>query len=288
MTGYGSGSAKVPGGRITVEVKSVNARFLDVSMKGPREYVTLERTVVKRVRKAVRRGKVDVFVNKSLDPSDPHAVQVDPALAGSYSHALAQLAEAIGSEERPSLGLVAGMRGVLVVGGMTPDAEHDATGLEQAVGEAVTAMVAMREEEGKSQAADLLENVSRLEELTNQLDARAPEIVKEAHASLKERVQALLEDRTLDEDRMAQEIAVLAEKTDIHEELVRLRSHLEQLRQFVDQGGEIGRRLDFLLQEVHREINTSGSKANDSESSRIVVEMKGVAERLREQVQNVE
>lgn len=288
MTGYGSGTAKVPGGRVSVEVRSVNQRFLDVSFKGPREYIGLERDVVAIVRAAVRRGKVDVFVTKTLDATDPNAVRADVDLAKGYSAALTQLAAAIGSDAQPTLELVASQRGVLVVGGFTPDAELDAEGVAAAVTEAVAAMVVMREDEGARLAHDLRDNIARLSELTEDLEKRVPILVEDYRKALRERLNELLAEHAMDEGRLAQEVALLAERSDIHEEIVRLRSHLEQLGAFLDAGGEVGRKLDFLLQEVYREINTSGSKAGESEAARIVVEMKSAAERMREQAQNIE
>jgi uncharacterized protein (TIGR00255 family) len=288
MTGYGSGTAKVPGARITVEVRSVNQRFLDVNLKGPREYITLEGRLVKLVRQTLRRGKVDIFVNKNLDADDPSAVRVDQTLAQGYHAALSQLAELLDYSEPPSLDLVASQRGVLVVGALTPDPDVDAEGVEAATRDALEAMVKMREEEGARLGENLLENARKLRELTVQLDQRAPELVEEFRANLRERLEKLLGDTKLDESRLTQEVALLGERTDIHEEIVRLQSHLDQLEQIVTGGGEMGRRLDFLLQEVHREINTSGSKASDPEVSRLVVDMKSIAERIREQTQNVE
>jgi uncharacterized protein (TIGR00255 family) len=288
MTGYGSGSAKVPGGRVSVEIKSVNHRFLDAGMKGPREYLGLERGLVGRVREALRRGKVDIFVNKMPDPGDPHAVQVDLDLGRSYHKAIGLLADALELGAGVPLSLVAGQRGVLLVGGLTPDVEKDAQGVEAAMNEALEALIAMREAEGKRLQQNLLDNRKRLGELLRDLEARAPQVVESYRKDLAERLETLLQEQTLDEARLTQEVAILAERTDIHEELVRLSSHLEQLEAFVSGGGEVGRKLDFLLQEINREVNTAGSKVGDAQASRIVVEMKGVAERVREQIQNVE
>lgn len=289
MTGYGSGTAKVPGGHVSVEVKSVNQRFLDVNMKGPREYVALERLLVKEVRGRVRRGKVDIFVNKTLDATDPNAVTVDATLALTYQSALQSLAESLGrAEEAPSLEFIAAQRGVLVVGAFTPDVEADREGVLAAATQAIDALVEMRTHEGEKLRTDLMSNVEALRALTDELEKCVPALVEAYRESLRERLERLLGDTTLEEGRLEQEVALLADRSDIHEEIIRLRSHLDQLTAAIESGGEVGRKLDFILQEVHREINTSGSKASDPEAGKVVVEMKAVAERMREQAQNVE
>ena len=288
MTGYGSGTAKVPGGLVSVEVRSVNQRFLDVNLKGPREYVALERELGALVRARLRRGKVDIFINKSVDGEDPGAVRVDADLARSYHASLVELAEALKIDSLPSIEFLAAQRGVLVVGAFTPDSEADGQGVSEATEMALDALVQMRTEEGKRLAEDLLDNTRKLAELTTALEERSPQMVEEFRAGLTERLEKLLGDTKLDEQRLAQEVAVLAERVDIHEEIVRLRSHIDQFEKYVREGGQVGRRLDFLLQEVLREINTSGSKASDAQAAGTVVDMKAVAERLREQAQNVE
>jgi len=289
MTGYGSGAGPVAGGRVNVEVKSVNHRFLDVTVKGPREYASLEARLAEAVRARVRRGKVDVFVTRETDTGDPNAVQVNLELARGYVSALKLLQGELGLAGDPTLALVSAQRDVLVAGGPKADAETDADAVEAALAGALERLAAMREREGERLAADMREQLAILRRLSAEATARAPKVVDDHRAKLAERLAKLLgSEMAVDPARLAQEVALLADRADVHEELVRLGSHLEQLDAILSAGGEAGRKLDFLLQEVGREINTLGSKANDAELARIVVDLKATAERIREQLQNVE
>lgn len=293
MTGFGAGDAAGAGARITVEMKSVNHRFLDVNVKGPREYVSLEPRIVEAVRGRMRRGKIDVFVARRPDLSAPNAVKVDLALARAYREALRTLQSELDLEGQVDVEMVAGQRDVLLVGGSDPDPEADWPAVHQAVETALERLAAMRAEEGRRLGEDLRSNLSALRRLSVEARERAPKVVEDYRLRLQERLARLLGEggepaTQLDPSRLAQEVALLAERTDVHEELVRLDSHLDQLGAIVDEGGEMGRKLDFLLQEIGREVNTLGSKANDAELARTVVELKSVAERIREQVQNVE
>lgn len=293
MTGFGAGDAAGAGARITVEMKSVNHRFLDVNVKGPREYVSLEPRIVEAVRGRMRRGKIDVFVARRPDLSAPNAVKVDLPLARAYRDALRTLQSELGLEGELRVELVANQRDVLLVGGSDPDPEADWPAVRQAVETALERLAAMRADEGRRLAEDLRSNLAALRRLSTEARERAPKVVEDYRVRLQERLGRLLGEggdasTPVDPSRLAQEVALLAERTDVHEELVRLDSHLDQLGTIVDEGGEMGRKLDFLLQEIGREVNTLGSKANDAELARTVVELKSVAERIREQVQNVE
>ena len=288
MTGFGAADAKVPGGRLSVEVKSVNHRYLDVTVKGPREYVALEPRILEAVRGRMRRGKVDVFVSRSVDLADPSAVKANVDLAKGYRAALESIRRELGLTGEVTLPMIAGMRDVVTTGGGDADPEIEWDSVSRALESALERIGVMREQEGARLALDLRTQAAELRRLATAAGERAPHVVEEHRVRLAERLKKLLGDTALDPARLDQEIALLADRTDVHEEMVRLASHLDQLDAIVEQGGEIGRKLDFLLQEIGRETNTLGSKANDAALGRIVVDLKAVAERVREQIQNVE
>lgn len=288
MTGFGQGEAQVAGARVTVEVKSVNHRYLDLAVKGPREYAALESRLLELARARVKRGKVDVFVSRRAESSDPSAVRADLDLARGVHRALTQIAGELGVQAAITVDTLSQWREIVTVGSSSAEPEADRAGVEAALGAALEKLTRMRAEEGGRLAADITARIAEIRTLTAAAKAHAPKVVEEHRAKLQERLQRLLGDTALDPARLAQEVAVLADRVDVHEELVRLESHVEQLEKTLAAGGEIGRRLDFLLQEVGRETNTLGSKANDAELAKIVVDLKAVAERIREQAQNLE
>lgn len=288
MTGFGQGEAHVAGARVTVEVKSVNHRYLDLTVKGPREYAALEPRLLELARARVKRGKVDVFVSRRAESSDPSAVRADLDLARGVHRALSEIAKELGVGGTIGVDTLAHWREIVAVGGSSAEPEADRAGVEAALTAALEKLAKMRADEGGRLAADIAARIGELRTLTAAAQARAPKVVEEHRAKLQDRLQRLLGETALDPARLAQEVAVLADRADVHEELVRLGSHLEQLEKTLASGGELGRRLDFLLQEVGRETNTLGSKANDAELARIVVDLKAVAERIREQAQNLE
>lgn len=289
MTGFGQAEAVVSGARISVEVKSVNHRFLDASVKAPREYAALETRLLELVRGRMKRGKVDVFVTRKPDVSDPSAVRPDLELAKGLHRALVSIAGELGVNQHVTLDTLAGWREIISVGVAVADPESERPGVEDALTRALDRITAMRADEGKRLADDIRARIAEVRSLTAAAKLRAPKVVEDQRAKLKERLAKLLGDAAMiDAGRLEQEVAILADRADVHEELVRLESHLQQLETTVSGGGEVGRRLDFLLQEVGRETNTLGSKANDAELAKIVVELKAVAERIREQAMNLE
>lgn len=288
MTGFGAGESKVPGGRIQVEVKSVNHRYLDVTVKSPREYIPLETRILESVRSRMRRGKVDVFVSRSVDLADPSAVKANLELARGYRAALESIRRELGISGDVTLGMIAAQRDVVTTGGGETDPESEWPSVQEALAQALERIGSVRAGEGERLGADLRALAAELRRLTKEAADRAPQVVLDHRARLQERLKKLLADTAIEPARLDQEIALLADRTDVHEELVRLGSHLEQLDAILQEGGEIGRKLDFLLQEIGRETNTLGSKANDAALAKTVVELKAVAERVREQIQNVE
>lgn len=288
MTGFGGGEARAGTTRVGVEVRTVNHRYLDVTVKGPREYVSLESRILEAVRARMKRGKVDVFVSRAADAGAPGAVQVNAPLARGYRDALRALQAELGLPGEVTIGMIAALRDVVVTGAPDSDPEAEWPAVLEALGVALDRLAAMRADEGKRLADDLAKQTANLRALAAAARERAPKIVEEYRVRLRDRLAKLLGDTALDPARLAQEVALLAERTDVHEELVRLDSHLDQLDALLGGGGELGRKLDFLLQEVGREINTLGSKANDADLARIVVDLKSTAEKIREQIQNLE
>jgi uncharacterized protein (TIGR00255 family) len=288
MTGYGKAEAVVPGGRLQVEIRSVNHRYGEVSVKMPRPLLAHEHEVRKLLGSQLKRGKIDVFIQFEPAPGELGKPQVNIALAKSYFDAFQNLRQALGIAEPVPLGLIVAQREVLVTEDGDSLLEPLGEALLRVVGEGISAIDGMRCREGIALQADLEGRLIRLGELIGQVAARVPKAVAAQTERLKERVTSLLGEATLDEARLAQEVALLADRGDVTEELVRFNSHLAQVRDAFRQEEPVGRKLDFLMQELNREVNTIGSKANDSEIAALVVEMKAELEKIREQVQNIE
>jgi uncharacterized protein (TIGR00255 family) len=288
MTGYGKAEAVVANGRLQVEIRSVNHRYGEVSVKMPRPLLAHEHEVRKRIGERLKRGKIDVFVQFEAAAGELGKPQVNIALAKSYYDALQTLRQALGIREPISLNFVAGQRDVLVAADTEAVLGSLGESLLLVVDEAVAAIDLMRSREGDALLADLDGRLQRLAELLESIATRVPAAVATQAERLKERVAQLLGETALDEARISQEVAILADRSDVTEELVRFRSHLVQVRETLQQQEPVGRKLDFLMQELNREVNTIGSKANDATMAALVVETKAELEKIREQVQNVE
>lgn len=287
MTGYGRCQIAEDGREMTVEVKSVNHRFLDLSYRLSRELSFLDEAVRTGVGARLKRGHVDIFVGYANRREDAREVRVDVELAKAYERAMRELAEAVGAERMPSLADYARMPDVLTVQPAQEDGDAVRALFERALCGALDALIAMREREGESLARDLALKLDGLASLRAQIEARAPLVVTEYRDKLNARVAQLL-DGQLDEARLSAEVALFADRAAIDEELVRLQSHIDQTRAALGAQEPVGRKLDFLVQEMGREVNTIGSKAQDAEIARLVVAAKGEIEKLREQVQNIE
>ena len=299
MTGYGRALLEEDGREMTVEVRSVNHRFLDVSCRLPRSIGFLEDAVRKGVAARLARGHVDVFVNYVNRREDAREVRVDTALAKAYRSALAELGEAVGIEpganltQAPSLtkpvSLIdyAQLPDVLTVSEKQEDQDALRALLQHALEKALDQLCAMRELEGANMRADILSKMDAIASLREQIASRAPRVVEEYREKLRARLGALLSGE-LDEARFATEVAIFADRAAIDEELVRLGSHIAQIRETAAMQEPVGRKLDFLVQELNREVNTIGSKASDAQIAQHVVAAKGEIEKLREQVQNIE
>lgn len=287
MTGYGRCQIERDGRTMTVEVKSVNHRFLDVSFRLARHLMFLDDAVRKGVSARLARGHVDVFVNYENHREDAREVRVDTALAAAYQRAMNELSAVLGTEQSVSLQDYARMPDVLTVQESEEDQDAVRALFEETLSGALDALIAMRAQEGESMKADILDKIACIEEIREVISARAPLVVEDYRIRLRERITAMTEGE-IDEARLLTEIAIFADRAAIDEELVRLLSHTAQIRRTVEMAEPVGRKLDFLVQELNREVNTIGSKAMDAEIAQCVVQAKGEIEKLREQVQNIE
>ena len=290
MTGYGRGE-KVFGTRtITLELRSVNNRYLDMNVKMPRAYLFAEDALKKKVQERVARGKVDIFVSVADSGGEAMTVTVNEELAKSYIRALQELHKLgdgqIHQDYRATE--LARFPDVLTVEKMQEDTEAVAAQLLETVELALDDFNAMREKEGDRLAEDILSRAVTIEELTGKVEERSPKTVAEYRARLENRMAEVLANTQIDQSRLLTGAAIFADKVAVDEETVRLHSHLGQLRELLAAGGAVGRKLDFLIQEFNREANTIGSKCSDLEISRMVVDIKAEIEKIREQVQNIE
>ena len=287
MTGYGRARACRDGREITIELKTVNHRFLDLSFRMPKNLMFLEDMLRARINaSALKRGHVDVFVTYANMRADAREVSVDGTLLEAFAQALKGAKEALDPYRRMTAAEALTLSGALTI----TQAEEDAAAVEELATEAFDAaldkLMDMRLKEGDHLRDDLLANLAELSSLRQAVAERAPEVPRE----YRQRLMARLEEWQVNADaqRVAQEVALMADHCAIDEELSRLESHIAQFRSSVESGTEVGRKLDFLLQEMNREINTIGSKAQDVALARIVVDIKAEIEKIREQIQNIE
>ena len=291
MTGYGRAKAVCNGRSITVEVRSVNNRYLDFTAKMPRAYIFAEDAMKALVQKYVSRGKVDVFVTVENQGAEETVVTLNEPLAKSYLDVLRQLQHIGGADFIKSNIYVtdlARLPDVLTVTKAEEDLEALSGDLCAVLEDALRAHTAMREKEGARLAEDIRRRLDAIEALTQLVEARSPQTVAEYGEKLLSRMREVLQSTAIDESRILTEAAVFADKVAVDEETVRLRSHLSQLREMLESAVPVGRKLDFLIQEVNRESNTIGSKCSDLQIARDVVELKAEIEKIREQVQNIE
>lgn len=289
MTGYGRAREMLHKRDITVEVRSVNNRYLDCTVKMPRMYTFAEDAVKQRVQQAISRGKVDVFITVDATAADVAKVTVNRELAAQYAAALGELAEVCDAPEyRAAPESLSRFPDVLTVTKADEDLETVSGDLCAVLDKALEAYNAMRAVEGEKLAEDIGGRLSNIETYTGQVEARSPETVAEYRRKLTARMQEVLQSTTIDEQRILTEAAIYADKVAVDEETVRLRSHVAQLRTMLASDEPMGRKMDFLIQEVNRESNTIGSKCNDVAIAQVVVGLKAEVEKMREQVQNVE
>ena len=288
MTGYGRAEDTLNGCTITVELRSVNNRYLDCNVRMPRLYLFAEETIKSRVQNTISRGKVDVFVTLDSTGGEQVQVSVNQPLADGYYAALTQLAERYGLSKDISVPLLSRFPDVLLAEKAEEDVEQRAQDICSVLDRALADFDQMRTREGARLEADVLSRAARIEELVGKVEERSPQTVAEYRAKLEARMNEVLSNTQLDPARILTEAAIFADKVAVDEETVRLRSHIGQLRHMLEQGGATGRKLDFLIQEFNREANTIGSKCSDIDIARHVVDIKAEIEKIREQVQNIE
>ena len=288
MTGYGRAEDAFGGCTVTVELRSVNNRYLDCNVRIPRLYLFAEDAIKTRVQSMISRGKVDVFVTLDSSGAGKVQVSVNKPLADGYYAALKQLAEEYGLSDDISVSLLSRFPEVLLSEKAEEDVEQMAKDICSVLDRALADFDAMRTREGEKLQADILSRAAAIEAKVALVEARSPQTAAEYRAQLEARMSEVLSNVQLDPARILTEAAIFADKVAVDEETVRLRSHLSQLRGMLAGGEPVGRKLDFLIQEVNRESNTIGSKCSDVQIAQVVVELKAEVEKIREQVQNIE
>ena len=288
MTGFGRAVAETDGYVITVEIKSVNHRYFEFSSRIPRQYGFLDDKLKSYINSRVSRGKVECYV--SIDALNTEAAQVvvNNTLASAYVSALKELSTNYNLKEDFGASTVARFQDVLVVKKADEDEEKIWSYVKSVTDTALDKFIAMRTVEGEKMKNDISSRADYILSCVEYIEKRSPETVKEYNDKLVERVHDLIGDVSLDEGRVIQEVAIYADKVAVAEETVRLRSHLDQLKAFINADEPVGRKMDFLVQEINRETNTIGSKANDVDIARKVVDIKAEVEKIREQIQNIE
>jgi len=288
MTGFGRGEISRDGRTVSVEMKSVNNRYLDLSVRLPHSMNPLEEAVKSAVSSRIARGHVDVFIRYQNTRSDAKSITIDKALLDAYRHAFSEVELQTGwnGEMEPSVALK--LPDVLRVEEAPEDEEALKALLLEALNTAIDQLIDMRTREGARMASDIGEKLDELAQCVDAAKERSPQVVQ-AHAdALRSRIQELLAEIPIDEARMANEIAIYVDKAAVDEEMARLESHITQMREYLGSDVPVGRQMDFLTQELNREVNTLCSKANDAEMTRIGLAGKNIVEKIREQVQNIE
>ena len=288
MTGYGKGIAENDIARVSVEMKSVNHRYLDLNIKLPRKLNFLETSIRNRISESIFRGKIDVFITLNENADSSYDIVFNDGLARKYYESISQMALELGVDNDLKASHISRMPDVIEVA----EAEVDEDSLRALVMQALDASIAQfidaREAEGQRLQSDLLAKMDEMVVLVDKLEARSPQIIEEYKAKLTAKIHELLEDKNIDEGRIAQEVTLYADKVCIDEEMVRLKSHVAETRDVFSLDKEVGRKLDFLAQELNREANTILSKSTDVEIADIGITLKTLIEKVREQIQNIE
>ncbi len=288
MTGYGGAKGSAEGLSVTIELKSVNNRYLDVSVKLPRSLLFAEDALKSAVGRHTSRGKVDMFVTVDASESDDVEVRVNEPLLRGYMGALRDVAARYGLSDDMTLMSVCRLPEVLSVARREQDGDALTRALVEIAERALDEYDAMRTREGEKLRDDVLSRIEEIGRLTGIVESRAPETVAEYRSRLEAKLREVLADRSIDESRVLTECAIFADRVAVDEETVRLRSHLNQLSGLVRGDSPAGRKMDFLIQELNREANTIGSKCQSADIARVVVDLKSEIEKIREQIQNVE
>lgn len=288
MTGFGRGEVEVDGRTWVSELRSVNHRYLDIKVKLPNGYSALEEKIKKQVQTFHERGRIDLYFSVSGDFSSLVRVKLNEDLAEDYKNELLKLAGKVGLPPDIDLGLLATLPDIITREKENEDFEAVWPVVSQSLNMALISCEEMRKREGEALAHDLLSRLNLFTETIGKIEAMLPELIIKRQETVNERLEKLLDNKQFDPMRLAQEVAILADKTDVTEELVRLKSHIQQFHLFMDEPSAVGRKLDFLIQEFLREVNTIASKINDAQVAHLSVELKSELEKMREQVQNIE
>jgi len=288
MTGYGSADGVVEKLVVTIELRSVNNRFLDCNVRIPRVYTFVEDAMKAEVQKAISRGKVDIYVSIDSSKADDVKISLNEPLAEAYLSAFSIMSDKYGLKNDVSVVSMSHFPDILLVEKKKTDFDAFSEGVCAVLREALKEFDEMRTREGQKLKEDILARLGEIERILAFVEERSPRTVSEYRARLEQRMAEVLADRCIDEGRLITEAAIFADKVAVDEETVRLRSHIEQLKGMLESDQPMGRKLDFLVQEFNREANTIGSKCNDTELSHMVVNLKAEIEKIREQAQNIE
>ena len=288
MTGYGKGIAENDDARVTIEMKSVNHRYLDLNIKLPKKLNFLESLIRNKISESIFRGKVDVYITLNEHSDACYQVSVNDAIALKYYQSISEMAEKLGIDNDMKASSISRLPDVIELEEMEAD-EDSLKGLVlEALDSCISQFIDARIAEGNRLEEDLISKMDEMLQLVDKLEKRSPQIIEEYRTRLNTKVHELLEDTHIDESRIAQEVVIYADKICIDEEMVRLKSHVAETRSVFDLDKEVGRKLDFLAQELNREANTILSKSTDVEIADIGITLKTLIEKVREQIQNIE
>ncbi|HAE41914.1 MAG TPA: YicC family protein [Clostridiales bacterium] len=289
MTGFGKGESNNEDIRFTVEIKTINNRYNDINIKIPKFIRGFEENIRKIAKNKISRGRIDIFVSYEVLAGSDTKIKVNEPIAIAYKKAIDELSGLLGLKGEPNLDTLLKMQDILEIQKTDGDSDINWMTLEVALNQAMNELTAMRRIEGAALKQDILNSINQIEILINEIYESAQTVVEEYKEKLEKRVSELIGNKfNLDESKLYNEIVFFADRSDINEELVRLKSHMKQLEDTLKEGGVIGRKLDFILQEINRESNTIGSKSSTIKITQSSVEIKNHIEKMREQVQNLE
>ena len=288
MTGFGRAKAEDENIEIEIELKSINHRYLDINLRIPRSLNFLEDSIRRTLQNSVKRGRIELYLNYKNNNPDKTSVSLNESLAQSYIENLSILADRFGLNKNIDLSVLAAIEDIFVVTESEEDTDLLTRLVTDALDQALATLLQMRQKEGSFLVDDILKRTSLINTILDEIESRSLLVVEEYRIKLEARLKELLKTTELDENRFSTEVAYYADRSNITEEIIRLRSHISQLKQTMDKGGSVGRKRDFIIQEMNSEINTIGSKSGDVEITNRVVEVKSEIEKIREQIQNIE
>ncbi|MBE5907585.1 MAG: YicC family protein [Lachnospiraceae bacterium] len=288
MTGFGHGEYANDSEKVTVEIKSVNHRYLDLNLKLPKKFSAFENQIRNRLKTDLSRGKVDLYVSYESSADRNYSIQYNPLIASEYYNNLKQMAQDLGLSEDITATRLAQFPDVFEIRETGADEDQLWDLLSHALDLALEQFIENRENEGARLKEDLLDKLSQMEEQVAFIERRSPQILEEYKERLRRKIEELLEDRQIDENRIAMEVTLYADKICVDEEIVRLKSHIREAREALEKMDEVGRKMDFLAQELNRESNTILSKSTDVEIADCGITLKTLIEKIREQIQNLE